>query len=110
MINSYLSQVTAQLSKASGQYNNGVISFLLHGEDGSDLQATRVVGDPVHHHNVSPSGIAPKFPHLPTGLGSRHRFAVPAKSVMPFTILQMLSPQSWRKSRSSKSECSLDLI
>ncbi|KAL3142378.1 hypothetical protein ABBQ38_002714 [Trebouxia sp. C0009 RCD-2024] len=45
-------EVTAQLSKASGQYNNGVISFLLHGEDGSDLQATRVVGDPVHHHNV----------------------------------------------------------
>lgn len=46
-------KVTAQLSKASGQYNNGVISFLLHGEDGSNLQATRVVEDPVHHHNVS---------------------------------------------------------
>lgn len=47
-------QVTAQLSKASGQYNNGVISFLLHGQDGSDLSATRVVTDSVHHHNVSP--------------------------------------------------------
>ena len=49
-----MSQVTAQLSKASGQYNNGVISFLLHGEDGNNLAATRVVTDSVHHHNVSP--------------------------------------------------------
>ena len=48
-----MSQVTAQLSKASGQYNNGVISFLLHGEDGNNLAATRVVTDSVHHHNVS---------------------------------------------------------
>lgn len=48
-----MSQVTAQLSKASGQYNNGVISFLLHGQDGNNLAATRVVTDSVHHHNVS---------------------------------------------------------
>ncbi len=46
-------QVTAQLSKSSGQYNNGVISFLLHGEDGSNLSATRLVTDSVHNHNVS---------------------------------------------------------
>ncbi|KAA6429130.1 MAG: hypothetical protein FRX49_01239 [Trebouxia sp. A1-2] len=45
-------EVTAQLSKASGQYNNGVISFLLHGQDGNNLAATRVVTDSVHHHNV----------------------------------------------------------
>ena len=53
-------EVTAQLSKASGQYNNGVISFLLHGEDGSNLQATRVVEDTVHHHNVSSSEVLPR--------------------------------------------------